>query len=232
MNIQDLTVQSGFVFEGEVVGLESPATPGAPGSATVRVGRVLKSPATLSRYAGQLVTVHLKGPIDLQPGDQAAFFTHGVHYGKRLTVAENGHVQTIEHQVRGAASRARNSELGQRLAQAQLVVSGMASAPASFAAASLPRRFSEHDADWATAIVTIDKVEKGMHSEPTVGVLFARSMDIAWHRAPKIRSGDRGVWLLHNRDLRQKAVPALAVVHPLDFQPGPEVDRVRALLKA
>jgi hypothetical protein len=62
-------------------------------------------------------------------------------------------------------------------------------------------------------------------------VLFARSMDIAWYGAPKVKAGDRGVWLLHRRDTRGKPVPDLAIVHPLDFQPAPELENVRALLR-
>lgn len=128
-------------------------------------------------------------------------------------------------------------EMMQRLAQAELVISGVASAPRRYvapqaaAAATAPRRISEHDPDWWVSTVTVETVEKGVNPDKTKDVLFPNSRDIAWYRSPKIKEGDRGVWLLHNRDYRGKAVPGHAVTHPLDFRPIEELNRVRSLLK-
>ena len=136
----------------------------------------------------------------------------------------------MEAQVQSASEAAQSNELTQRLAQAQLVISGVASEPAAFAP-DQPHPISEHDPDWGTATITVDTVEKGAQSGPTQNILFPRSTDIAWYRVPKVKAGDRGVWLLHNRDTRGKSVPALAVVHPLDFQPATELEQVRTLLR-
>ncbi len=188
----------------------------------------------MANYVGQTITVQLKPPLDLKAGDQAVFFTHGLHYGESLVVSEVGHVSsgdsTMAAQVQSAALAAHRNELTQRLAQADLVISGTASEPTAFAGAQ-SRPISEHDPDWGTSTITVDTVEKGAHSAPTKDILFPRSMDIAWYRSPKVKAGDRGVWILHNRDPRGKAVPALAVVHRLDFQPATELENVRALLK-
>lgn len=234
--VDDLTAESGFVFEASVEKLEASTASGYPATsetAVVRVTSILRSPPVLANYVGQAITIHLKTPIDLAAGDKAVFFTHGVHYGDGLVVNDIGHLpsgdSTMEAQVQASAQKAQSDELTQRLAQAQLVISGTASAPTAYTTGQ-PHPISEHDPDWGTSTVTVDSVEKGSHSDPTKNVLFPRSMDIAWYRSPKVKAGDRGVWILHNRDHHGKAVPALAVVHPLDFQPAAALENVRALL--
>jgi hypothetical protein len=235
--ISDMTIESGFVFEASVEQLEASTASGFPAtteSAVVRVTSILRSPPALANYVGQSITVQLKPPVDLKAGDQAVFFTHGVHYGESLVVAEVGRApsgdSTMAAQVQSAAEAAQTNELTQRLAQADLVISGTASAPTAFAPGQ-PHPISEHDPDWGTATIAVDTVEKGSHSAPTKDILFPRSTDIAWYRSPKVKAGDRGVWILHSRDPRGKAVPGLAVVHPLDFQPATEIENVRALLR-
>jgi hypothetical protein len=234
--VDDLTAQSGFIFEADVEQLEASTASGYPATletAVVRVTSILRSTPVLASYVGRSITVHLKTPIDLVAGDQAVFFTHGVHYGDELVVTDIGHLpsgdSTMEARVQTAAQNAHNDALTQRLAQAELVISGTASEPTAYATGQ-PQHTSEHDPDWGTSTVTVETVEKGSHSEPTKNVLFPRSMDIAWYRSPKVKAGDRGVWILQNRDQRGKAVPALAVVHPLDLQPVTELENIRTLL--
>jgi len=115
------------------------------------------------------------------------------------------------------------------------VVSGVASAPQPYkppaAAAAAPRRVSEHDPDWHVSTITIETVEKGVYAEKTVDVYFPNSMDIAWHRSPKVKAGDRGVWVLHNRDVYGRAVPGRAVSHPLDFLLPEHAAFVHSLVK-
>ena len=85
---------------------------------------------------------------------------------------------------------------------------------------------------WWQATIKVESVEKGTHIGATKTILFASSRDIAWYQAPKVKEGDRGVWLLHNRDAQGKPAPAQAIVHPLDFQPMEELERLRTLLRA
>jgi hypothetical protein len=235
--IRELTVQSGFVFEAEVEQLGVSSAHGFAAtkeSAVVRVTSILRSPPALANYVGQAVTVQLNPTGNIHAGDRAVFFTHGMHYGESLVVAEIGHVAigdpTLSAQIQDAAAAARRDQLTQRLAQAELVISGVALNSTTYAS-DKPHPVSEHDPDWGASTILIETVEKGSHSEPTQEILFARSMDIAWYRSPKVKAGDRGVWLLHRRDLRGKSVPDLAVVHPLDFQPATELENIRSLLR-
>jgi hypothetical protein len=247
-SINDLTSQAGFVFEGQVVQVgESAARSFAatPESTVVRVTRILKSTPSLARYTGQQVTVQLEQAGSLKQGEQAIFFTHGLHFGDGLVVSELGNVPTgdssMQDQINSAAQAASDTELTQRLAQAVLVVSGVASAPrpidpatAARAAAVAPggrRPVSEHDPDWWQADIKVDSVEKGENPGETTTVLFPHSMDIAWYRSPKVKEGDNGVWLMHDRDTHGRPVPGHAVVHPLDFQPVSAMNRVRSLMR-
>jgi hypothetical protein len=247
-SVTDMTSQAGFVFEGQVVEPGASAASGfaaTPESAVVRVTRILKSTPALAMYTGQQITVQLQQPGSLKAGEQAVFFTHGIHFGDGLVVSELGNVpagdSTMQQQVNSAAQSASDTELTQRLAQASLVVSGVASAPTplvpaagtiSAAVVGTGRRpVSEHDPDWWQTIIKVGTVEKGADPGATMNVIFPHSMDIAWYRSPKVKEGDSGMWLLHNRDLYGRPVPAHAIVHPLDFQPEAAMERVRSLLR-
>ncbi len=246
-SVADLTTQAGFVFDGQVEQLGASTASGyaaTPETAVVRVVRILKSTPALAMYTGQKITVQLETPVSLAAGQQATFFTHGIHFGDGIVVTELGNTPSGDSNTQGlvenAVQAASDDELTQRLAQADLVISGVASAPTKLAAAAPPidlavgqnrRPVSEHDPDWWQATIKVDTVEKGDNPGATTNVIFANSMDIAWYRSPKIKEGDSGLWLLHNRDLFGRSVPARAIVHPLDFQPAAALSRVRALLK-
>jgi hypothetical protein len=241
-SVHDLTHQSGFIFDAELERIGASTASGYPAAAEnaiVRVIRIIKSPPALSGYEGQRITVRLQTPVSLKVGQRAVFFTHGIHYGDGLVVNEIGSVEgaasALTADLSSALQASDDTDMTQRLAQAELVVSGVASAPKRYLAAPTGtgpvRRISEHDPDWWSSTITIDTVEKGIHSDKTTDVIFPNSMDVTWFRSPKVKEGDSGVWLLHNRDVFGRAAPALAVTHPLDFRPIEEVNRVRALLK-
>jgi hypothetical protein len=203
----------------------------------VSVAAILKSTQALAGFSGQRVTVQLQPPVSLQAGQSAVFFTEGVYYGDGLVVHEIGNVPagepTMDAKMSSAVQASEDSVMAQRLGQAVLVVSGVASEPTRFASAPAGGgRISEHDADYHSVTITVDTVEKGSASPgQTVQVLFANSKDIAWYNSPKIKGGYRGIWLLQNRDPFGKPVPGLAVIHPMDFRPAGDLVRVRALLR-
>ena len=134
---------------------------------------------------------------------------------------------TDENPSRAAQDTA-GIELAQRLAQADIVTSGVVIATGPVQPS---RSGFEHGPDWQQATIEIETVEKGKVASKTITVLFSNSTDIAWYRSPKLKKGDRGVWLLQNRDPFGKATPDLAVVHAADCQPIAELDRIRGLLK-
>jgi len=243
-SIDDLTRDAGFIFEGQITQMGASTSEGYPGTeetAVVRVNRIVKGPPALSGYVGQLITVHMIDHGSRQAKQEATFFTHGIHYGEGLVVGEVGVPDTapVTASMTAGLTSSQDSPVVQRLASAELVVSGVASEPQPFtppvmvtlAGGAVVPRLSEHDPDWWSTTITVDSVHNGSHSGKSVQIVYAKSCDIAWHRAPKIKAGDRGLFLLHTRDHRGRPVPALAVTHPLDFHPAADAPRVLTLLK-
>jgi hypothetical protein len=239
-SVSDLSNDAGFVFQANVEQLGASTAPGFTPSgetAVVLITKIVKSPAALAGYQGQRITVELQPPVSLQAGQSAVFFTHGIHYGDSVVVRELGNAPseaTMDAQVSSATQAHRDTALTQRMAQADLILTGVASASAQYietTAALAGRRVSEHDPQWWQSVITIGSVEKGSHVGGTKSILFPHSTDIAWYSSPKVKEGDRGVWLLHLRDLRGRATPSHALIHPLDFQPFDQVEHVRSLMK-
>ena len=137
----------------------------------------------------------------------------------------------MEADINSAAQAQEDSHLAARLAAAERVITGTVSGPHA-----LPRQpgepISEHEPQWWSATVRVEKVHKGESKGATENVVFSNSKDVAWHKSPKLKDGDRGVFLLHSKDHQGRPTPGLAVVHPLDFQPIEQEPRVQRLLQA
>jgi len=237
-NVEDLAQQAPLIFEGTIVsiGTSTMATFAATGdTAVVRVDEIVRAPNVLRSQAGREITIQLRPKVKTSAGDQALFFAEGLMYGRKpLTKATNGARSRVDT-VMAAQPDAR---LRTRVASAALVVTGRVAATAPIAPdVRLP--ISEHDPEWRRATVDIEGVEKGGHDASSVQVTFASSRDVAWYEAPKLREGDRGVFLLH-RSEAVSAVGAAArdltandfvVLDPLDFQPVNQRDRIQALAR-
>jgi hypothetical protein len=245
-SVQELTNQSGFVFEGAVRRVGAVATVGLQATrdmAVVQVTKILKGPPALARFTGREITVQLHEHETVHEGLRAVFFTTGLHFGEGLAVREVGRHDiepALERQVDEAMQRASDEQLLQRLTQAEIVVSGVAIDTHPFEpATAAKRRVSEHDPHWWECAIEVDTVEKGKVKPVEKGktaprevvTLFASSTDVAWYRAPKFEKGSVGVWLLHRIELRGEPVPGLATAHALDFQPLSQLERIRALLR-
>src|SRR5947209_16067247 len=137
-SVDDLTYDAGFVFEGQITQLgasHTAAYPAAPDVAVVRVTRIIKGPPALSGYVNQLITVHLIDTGGRQANQQSVFFTHGLHYGEGLVVGEVGVPDTAAAPATMAAglTASADTQMTQRLAAAEMVVTGVASEPRPFA---------------------------------------------------------------------------------------------------
>ena len=90
----------------------------------------------------------------------------------------------------GSALRAQlgDETLKERLASAVLVVTGKVLETRPLKRTT---RFSEHEPDWAEAIIAVEKVEKGAFRGAKVTVYFPRSNDERWLLSPKFRAGQQ-----------------------------------------
>ena len=86
---------------------------------------------------------------------------------------------------------------------------------------------------------------KGKKGVKQVTVLFPNSDDVRWHKVAKYAAGQQGIWMLQKGDAQDaKGIPAkvfaaipsgpnvMTALHPGDFLPLHELERVRALVQA
>lgn len=141
---------------------------------------------------GEEVTLDLLRAGEVQQDQRAVFFTNGLLFGEHLEVKEVGLLpvpaDTAKLRAEIAALRAQTGDetLKARLTSAVLVVNGKVLETRPLKRTT---RGSEHEADWAEAIIAVEKVEKGAFRGTKVTVYFPRSTDERWLLSPKFRSG-------------------------------------------
>ena len=107
------------------------------------------------------------------------------------------------------------------------------------------RPVSEHDPKWREAVVAVDDVHKGGGTGQSVTVVFPASTDVRWFKAPKFEVGQQGLFVLHKSEVepagrpkersagagkakavKDKGTPVYTALHPQDFQPYTQQQRV------
>jgi hypothetical protein len=119
-----------------------------------------------------------------------------------------------------ARSDTDRSILGQRLADADIVVSGRVTGVRDVPVPKVG--ITEHDPLWREATLAVSATHKGVRVPKRIRVRFPGSTDVAWATAPKLERGQKGVFLLK----RDGAV--FTALHPADVQPPDEVEAVRS----
>lgn len=234
--VERLSLRAGFVFAGVVertgattMALVEPTKE----TAVVRVEKVLRAPADFGERKGSKVTVRLRSPA--RKGQRAVFFTVGWISGTGLAVQELGRqpakdLDTMSKRTEDAVQQQEDSMLRKRVAEAAAVVVGKVADTGPVGKPERPPD-SEHDPQWRTALVVVERAEKGDAKEgERLEIAYASSRDVMWFRAPKPAPGERAVFLVHRRKLEELDVTALAIVEPLDMQPVEELDRIRGVM--
>jgi hypothetical protein len=231
--VERLTRRAGFVFAGEV--LRTGATnmelvEPTKETAVVRVERVLSSPDDLGAARGSEVTVRLQSPA--KKGQRAVFFTVGWIAGDGLAVQEVGRqpagaLEEMEKQMRDVGRKDELAALRRRVKEAHAVVVGEVGDTGPAGRKEAPPG-SEHDPLWRSAVVVVERGEKGdVKQGQRLRVAYASSRDVMWFRAPKPEPGERAVFLLHQHELPELNVEMLAILEPLDMQPVERLDEIR-----
>jgi hypothetical protein len=246
-NTASLRKEASFVFKGTVLKLKATTTTDIPKSdrtVVVRVDETIRAPEPLAHYNGQNITVQLAGRKKVTKGQQLVFYTNGLLYGESLAVesVDQGVPETVHAAVAAVApDPVRNMverDILNRAATADAVISGRVTSvrvPADVVAAhgavlagGLPtQRISEHDPDWRIAEVQVDQVHRGTHESKTAEIRFPSSDDVMWHYAPKLRTGQDGLFILHKAERERAAARAAPTedsgeyvcLNSADFQP-------------
>jgi len=265
-----LTDDAKFLFKGTVQKLGASALAQVPKSeqtAIVHVDEILHAPPALVKTLGKQITVKLAKGAKPKVGEQVLFYANGWLFGDTVAVesvkqekpaalAKTMLAERVSDPARNLADR----ELQNRVADADMVIEGEVSSihlpqSESLAAtrtANWARPVSEHDPKWREAVITVGAVHKGDPGTKQVVVRFPSSTDVQWHRAPKFRAGDRGVWLLQSPKeslapgtaakqtgagalaMTATAVPGATVytaLSPMDFQPANRLDTVASVIR-
>jgi hypothetical protein len=245
--VADLAARSAFVFIGNVVRTSAATmdTLAADNTAIVRVERVLDAPDMFLAIAGQDVTVRTASAGELRRGQRRTFFANGWVFGASLAVDVVGLVDETDPAaltplLRSARHGAQDDVLRARLQSALIGVVGTVTNVERSTAD--PGPISEHNPDWHEATIQVDEVIKGNPRTRQTKVLFPQSDDARWHNVAKYTAGQQGIFMLQRgnqqdtRGIAPKllaAVPAqpdvLTTLHPADYQPLSELERVRAL---
>ena len=195
-DIQELVSDSRFIFSGTVVELGSSSVPNLPprsNFALVRIDHPLRSDPALGNLRGKLVTVALHDRGELRPAEKVVFFTLDWIQGGGIAVRELAHVDVVrEEEVAKEVARLPERHLANRLADAILVVIADVTE-----IRPTPFDIRWRDApQWAAATLRILKVLRGQPIQiPTA--LFPTSGRPLWARSPRLKRGQRSIFLLH-----------------------------------
>ena len=240
-----------IVFTGTVERIGAATFAGVPESARnaiVRVESIVTKPPAIVLAPKDMVTVEVKDPNAFRIGARVTFYTESWIMGGKGSLA----LREVAHEspaslpkpaIATASVQITEPELRTRLAAVEVVAEGRvmsvrpALAPAT--AGASPRRITEHEPDWQEAIVHVESALKGTTNGQNLVVRFPGSNDVAWRNYPKLRVGDRSVFLLDKDQisgnpkatLNNREVDAHTVADLKSVLPVSSMRRIRALSK-
>jgi hypothetical protein len=242
-----LIEKSDIIFLGTVTAVGTTSFSGVPSSATtivVTVSHVLKKPAAVSLKKGDRITVDVKDLTGLSEGTEATFYTVAWILGSGVAVREVERVVSPisaltqeENTFTQAQNIANKQLLAQRLAGADVVIVGsvLGVRPATSPTSKI---ITEHDPEWREAVIQVRSVIKGTNAKEVV-VRFPASQDIAWANSPKLRTGEKRVFLLKTDQVSGSKIALLAgenvtaytALSPDDVLPPEDATQVRSVLQ-
>ena len=232
--LQELVQQSGFIFSGTVLQLNSStiAVGDSSGLAVVRLGEVIDGGELLRSEVGKNITIRLKQPAAVKLGEVRWFFANSWIFGETIALSEVGSVRSSSPEAASLAADVARIRRGQedrqlmeQLAASPLVVRGTVVAVGQ---PQQQRFISEHDPFWTAAEVTVAEVLKGS-SPGKLTILFPSSIDVHWYQSPKLRVGQNSIFILRS-GVSEADAALLGVTQPEDVLLPAESGRVRGLL--
>ncbi len=253
--MDQLTAQAEFIFKGTLQKVKAATMTTVPitdKTVVVKVDEIFQAPEPFRDFVGKEVTVLLSQAPESKPGDQAIYFTKGWLYGQSIAVVEVGKLSNSTRAAGPAALTAQNEQvtkaveklgdkdLRTRVASSELVVVGKVTSvkPAeALTAAIRSARLSEHDPQFLEATIEVERTEKGQLSGNTVKVVFPSSMDVMWYKAPKLKVGQEGAFILHADEMKRvigavNLPKVYTVLDSNDFQSRDRQEQLRKVIES
>jgi hypothetical protein len=233
----ELVDRATFIFEGEVVASGQTSVPilaGRPGLAVVRFQRGFRLNPVLGRLVGRPITVGLPARTEVKEGERVLVLGNSWIHSHEIAVvalAVFPFAETVLTELEAALAALPDLYRARRVATAQMIVQGQVE---SVKPIQLRQPISEHMAQWSEALIVVSTVLKGGQNgqDPHHGVrvLFPRNTDTFWGAWPKLKTGQRGVFLLQPAIRRPLPEGTLTLPDRYDVQPAGSVRAIRAML--
>ena len=229
-SVRNLRRESRFVFTGSVEGTARSTLsllPAGSRTAVLHVDRIHYAPDDLQDQADQSVTLLFADEFTALPNQRWVFFTIPILFGETMAAREVGRieapddVEALQELIARVTAEMTGEEVRVHVRSTDAVVRGRV-VSVRRVSETTALTTSEHDPDWWAAVVHVIRALKGDHTGE-IEVRYPNSHDIRWYRAPKLREGQEGLFLLH-RDGREVGGVALSLIHPDDFLEGDEGD--------
>jgi hypothetical protein len=230
--IEKLVDSSTIIFKGTVQTLGSSNMPEVGISneiGMVKVDVAILEVPLLGNITGTIMTIRFKRRQMLKIGSQAIFFTNVWIYASKIALGEVDHIATInEKDVISAMKEQPDRHLSIHLDRSELVMTGEVK---KIERADVPEPISEHAPEWKIATINIKTILKGVFKDKQIDVLFASKEEGKWKSAPKLKEGQKGVFILHRGETLFAPNKAFTILYPLDVHPSEAQSRITKLIQ-
>ena len=232
--LDSLVEQSSYVFQSTVAQLKAsnePAVAPGPGLIVAHVDEAFcASPSVgVDGLRGRDVTILLAGDEPVV-GDSLLIFANEWVYGVQIALREVTHRRATAQAVRevvAAVERLPIRHLEARLDGAVLVVDGEVE---GVGPSPVPDGFTLRSPNYRLAVVRAESTLKGDRVE-RVNVLFPTNPAPPWRDAPRLREGQKAVFIFRTETPLQAPEEFLTALDPDDVQPRDMLDEIESLLK-
>ena len=233
--LDKLVEESTYVFKATVTQLNAsnePAIRSGQGLIVAHVDEAFRaSPSVgLKGLRGRHVTIQLSSGAP-GVGEKLLVFAKEWVYGTQIALREVEHHRATaqaEKEVEEVVERLPIRQLEARLEDAVLVIEGEVE---KLEPSPVPDGFSLHSPNYRRAVVRVESVLKGKAGE-RVSILFPTSPAPPWRNAPRLKEGQKAVFVLRHEATLKAPREFFTALDPHDVQSPESISRIKSLLKS
>ena len=235
-----MTPEAPYVFQGKVGEPMKTAAAAADTTANlqpyaVKVSKIYYQQGTFVNQTGKTITVSAE-PGKLKAGNDYVIYAEPYMFGKTIAarlISANDPSGFSQRQVEIMKYTQELRAIQERLRHINVVVSANVVKVSPLEKTQAGE--SEHSPNLQVAYIKVDRVLRGDVNPGELKIIFSASDDIQWYRAPKLKPGTKGVFLLQRatKESQSLGVPAnhLTLFEKIDLQPSNKIDMIETALK-